>query len=527
MKNFINLFTNLDETNKTNSKIDALVYFFDISNAEDCAWAISFLIGRKPKQLVPTRLLREWAAEMADIPNWLFEESYERVGDLAETMALVMPDNELKANEDFSYWVKEILLPMKGKDVITQKEIIISTWERLNKEGKFVWNKLITGGFRVGVSKKLVIKAISKHTKIDESVIAHRLMGNWSPSEEFYLKLISIDTEDTELSTPYPFYLAYQLDSNIDELGNPEDWLIEWKWDGIRSQIIKRNGEVYIWSRGEEMVNETFPELTHSAKSLPNGTVIDAEIVPWKDNKPLDFGELQKRIGRKTVSKNIIEKVPVRFVCFDILEFESKDIREVELQKRKEILKDLLKKLNSNLFILSETLDANNWKDYSEIRKNAREKGVEGFMIKKANSPYKVGRIKGDWWKWKIDPLTIDAVMIYAQRGHGRRASLYTDYTFAVKSGEELIPFAKAYSGLTDDEIRKVDRFVRANTKERFGPVRSVKPELVFEIAFEGIRESNRHKSGVAVRFPRINKWRNDKTVEDINSLDDLKELIQ
>lgn len=527
MKNFINLFTNLDETNKTNSKIDALVNFFDISNAEDCAWAISFLIGRKPKQLVPTKLLREWAAEIADIPDWLFEESYERVGDLAETMALVMQDNELKSDEDFSYWVKEILLPLKGKDEITKKEIIISTWNKLNKQGKFVWNKLITGGFRVGVSKKIVIKALARHTEIDESVVAHRLMGNWSPSEEFYLKLISKDTEDTEQSTPYPFYLAYPLEANVNELGTPNEWIIEWKWDGIRSQIIKRNDEVYIWSRGEEMVNENFPELTHAAMQLPNGTVIDAEIVPWKKDKPMDFGELQKRIGRKTVSKNIMNQVPVKFVCFDILEFKGNDIREIELQKRKEILKYLLKKLNSNLFILSETLDTNTWEDYAERRKSARENGVEGFMIKRANSAYKVGRIKGDWWKWKIDPLTIDAVMIYAQRGHGRRASLYTDYTFAVKSGKELIPFAKAYSGLTDDEIRKVDRFVRSNTKERFGPVRSVKPELVFEIAFEGIRESNRHKSGVAVRFPRINKWRNDKNVDEINSLDDLKDLIQ
>ena len=312
----------------------------------------------------------------------------------------------------------------------------------------------------------------------------------------------------------------------MENLGNVKDWQAEWKWDGIRSQIIKREGKIFIWSRGEEMLNEKFPELESLGFLLPNGTVIDGEIIAWQNRRPLPFGELQKRVGRKSVTKKIISNIPVVIIAYDLLEINSEDIREEPLISRNKKLFELVNNISDKRLLYSSKIDTNTWDELKEKRDESRSRFVEGLMLKRIFSPYRVGRKKGYWWKWKIDPLTVDAVLIYTQRGHGRRAKLYTDYTFGIWDGDVLVPFAKAYSGLTDDEIHKVDSFVRQNTIEKYGPVSTVKPELVFELAFEGIQKSTRHKSGVAVRFPRINRWRHDKTINDADDLDTIKALI-
>ncbi len=526
MKLFATLYTALDETTKTNAKVAALVDYFQAAPAKDAIWAVSFLIGRKPRQIVPTRKLRQWAAELAGIPDWLFDASYDVVGDLAETITLILPVSSSTSPRLLHDWIVNSLLPMRNKEEKIQREEILAAWHQMDNAQRFVWNKLITGGFRVGVSQKLVTRALARFSGIDEAVIAHRLMGNWEPNEEYFAQILSADTEDADISRLYPFYLAYALDEDIDKLGDVRQWQAEWKWDGIRAQVIKREGQVFIWSRGEELVTEKYPEIQAAVAGLPDGTVIDGEILPWKDDRPLHFSELQRRIGRKTVGKKLLADVPVILMAYDLLEHDGMDVRGEPLGWRDKRLSGLISRLEDDRIIHSPKVSGETWDALTEFKDDARRHGVEGLMLKKKDSPYRVGRRRGDWWKWKVDPLTVDAVLIYAQRGHGRRSGLYTDYTFAVWDNEGLVPFAKAYSGLTDQEIRRVDRFIRQNTLERFGPVRSVKPELVFEIAFEDIRRSTRHKSGVAVRFPRMARWRTDKAIQDADTLETIKALI-
>jgi DNA ligase-1 len=526
MKTFAKLYAELDATTTTNAKIRVLKKYFQKIPAEDAIWAIRFLIGKKPKQIIPTRKLREWAVELAEMPSWLFEECYHTVGDLSETITLLLPPSQGTSDVSLHVWIEEKLLPLRGQSEERQKEQIIAAWRHMNPQQRFVWNKLITGGFRVGVSEKLVVKALAAHSGIAEPVITHRLKGDWEPTAEYYQQLITLDTSDADISRPYPFYLAYPLEDPVRDLGPVSAWQVEWKWDGIRAQMIKREGQPFLWSRGEELMTDTFPELREVGMALPDGTALDGEIVPWRENKPLNFAELQKRVGRKNVTKKILQAVPVRFIAFDLLEYHGKDVREELFSQRQAQLLSLIDSVSDPHLDCSREIPASSWAEFDAIRKRAREEGVEGFMLKRLDSPYRVGRKRGDWWKWQVDPLTVDAVLIYAQGEHGRRSSLSTDYTFAVWHGETLVPFAKAYSGLTDAEIREVDRFIKQNTIERFGPVRSVQPELVFEIAFEGIQKSPRHKSGVAVRFPRISRWRRDKKKEEADTLETLRALL-
>lgn len=527
MKAFADLYTALDETTSTNEKIAAMAAYFREADPRDAVWAVFFLSGRRPKRLVRSGDLRAWAAEASGLPMWLFEESYSVVGDLAETIALLLPDGRRGTERPLHYWVERRLLAMRRMDAKTQREAMIAAWSELNHQQRFVWNKLITSGFRVGVSQKLLVRALADVSGIDEAVLMHRLMGNWEPTAEYYERLMAEDTSDADKSRPYPFCLAHPIDGPPHDLGEKALWQAEWKWDGIRAQVVRRGGRVYIWSRGEELVTDRFPEVRDSALVLPDGLVLDGELLAWRDGQVLPFGQLQRRIGRKTVGRKLLRDVPVAFLAFDVLEHDGIDIRKQPLSTRRDLLESVLTRTTEALQIQpAPVLDAASWSDLSDLHDESRDRLVEGFMLKKLDSPYVVGRKRGVWWKWKVDPFTVDAVLIYAQPGHGKRATLYTDYTFAVWKGDELIPFAKAYSGLTDDEIREVDRFVRANTIDRFGPVRSVEPELVFEIGFEGIRRSTRHKSGVAVRFPRMLRWRRDKSPSDADSIDVLKALL-
>ena len=526
MRAFADLYRRLDETTSTNRKIDAMVDYFRKAPEADAIWAVSFLIGRKPRQVVPTQKLREWAAERAGVPDWLFDAGYDVVGDLAETITLLLPGASGASNRPLHVWIERYLLPLRDLPPEHQRSEILDAWERMDESQRFVWNKLITGGFRVGVSRRLVVRALERFSGIDAAVITHRLMGEWTVTSDTYQRILSPDTRDADISRPYPFYLAYPLEGGVQDLGPPHRWQVEWKWDGIRGQVIKRGQQVFIWSRGEELVSEKYPELAEDAARLPDGTVLDGEILPWKAGQPLPFSALQRRIGRKSVGKKLLAQVPTAFLAYDLLEFKGEDIRSWPLVQRRRNLSQVLSDGPGKRLILSPTVTAGSWEALGSLRQASRSRGVEGFMIKKRNSAYRVGRRRGDWWKWKVDPLTADAVLIYAQRGHGKRAGLYTDYTFAVWKGQTLVPFAKAYSGLTDEEIRAVDRFIQRNTLERFGPVRSVRPELVFEIAFDGIQESSRHKSALAVRFPRIARWRQDKKTDEADTVETLRSLL-
>ncbi|HUR94475.1 MAG TPA: ATP-dependent DNA ligase [Gemmatimonadales bacterium] len=527
MRAFARLYTALDETNATGEKVAALADYFRAAPPRDAAWAVHFLSGRRPKRLVGTSKLRLWAAAEAGIPDWLFEESYHAVGDLAETITLLLPDTGQSSDLPLWHWVEERLLPLRGQEDEVQRAELVGAWRELGRRERYVWNKLITGSFRVGASARLVVRALADTSEVDEGTIAHRLMGAWDPSPEFFERLVAPDTRDADISRPYPFYLAYPLEQPLDVLGDPTDWMVEWKWDGIRSQLIRRAGRTFLWSRGEELLTGRFPEVEEAGALLPDGTVIDGELLPWADGSPLPFAQLQRRIGRKSLGRKILDEVPVVLVAYDLLEERGIDLRDRPMAERRERLEGLLAATaSSGRLVLSPTVESPDWTAVEAARASARETGAEGLMLKRRASGYGVGRRRGDWWKWKVEPHTVDAVLIYAQPGSGRRAGLYTDYTFGVWDGDRLVPFAKAYSGLTDSEIRKVDAFIRRHTLEKFGPVRTVKPELVFELAFEGIQRSTRHKSGIAVRFPRMARWRTDKRPEEADTLDTVRRLI-
>jgi ATP-dependent DNA ligase len=533
MKDFAELVRILGTTTKTNEKLEALTDYFAKANDKDKVWVIAIFTGRRPKRAVNTTLLGSWCIEMAGIPDWLFVESYSTVGDLAETIALLLPEfPELihEAGPKHLYEYVEKFIELEKQEESIRKNFIIDSWKHMDYAQRFVFNKLITGAFRIGVSQQMMVNALSRVVNLPSSVIAHRISGNWDPSTLTFDELLSEQSVESDQSKPYPFYLAYALEEDLNEIGKPDEWQAEWKWDGIRGQIIKRNDELFVWSRGEDLITEKFPEYSVLKQLLPNGTVLDGEVLPFSDGQVLNFNVLQTRIGRKNVTKKNLQEAPAAFFAYDLLEWKGEDIRDWPLEKRRAQLEDLVLKYENNSSFpvkLSPIVSFKNWDELTELRKNSRELNSEGLMLKRKNSIYQVGRKRGDWWKWKIDPLTIDAVMIYAAKGSGRRSNLYTDYTFAVKDGDKLVSFTKAYSGLTDKEFAQVDAFVKKNAIEKFGPVRTVKPELVFEIAFEGIAASNRHKSGVALRFPRINRWRHDKKPNEINTLDDLKKMLE
>ncbi|MEM6340113.1 MAG: ATP-dependent DNA ligase [Pseudomonadota bacterium] len=527
MRDFATLFNAIDQSTKTKIKVAALADYFANAPKPDRIWTIAMFSGRRPKRAVTTTRLREWAAERAGIPLWLFEECYPIVGDLSETIAHLLPPATRQIDKPLAEWIN-LVRGLGQMEEPQRKEIILDAWDQLENTERFLFNKLITGGFRVGISQKLMTRALARATERDEAEMAHRLMGNWDPATITWDDLIEAEDAGADASRPYPFYLAYALEDEPSDLGVPEDWHAEWKWDGIRGQLILRDGQHFVWSRGEELMTDRFPELARAMDFLPMGTVLDGEILAWGKGQPQNFNALQKRIGRKTVPKKLLQEAPVILYAYDLLEWQGQDIRQTEFAKRRLLLSNLCADLSDDAPVrLSPTIGFVDWESLAQIRQTARDAQAEGIMLKRMASPYLIGRKKGDWWKWKLDPLTIDAVMIYAQSGSGRRANLFTDFTFAVWKGNDLVPFTKAYSGLTDEEFRKITAWVKKNTLQRFGPVRQVTPEHVFEIAFEGIQASSRHKSGVALRFPRMSRWRHDKPVQEANTMDDLNEMLR
>ncbi|MDN6884541.1 ATP-dependent DNA ligase [Variovorax sp. CAN2819] len=549
MKAFAALYNELDASTSSLAKQAALQRYLREADAADAAWAVYFLAGGKPRQLVPVKLLRLLAQEAAGLPEWLFDESYDAVGDLAETIALLLPPPSEAHELGLAGWVEQHLLPLRDAAKAAPDQLadrLRAQWRQLAPEERLVYFKLITGAFRVGVSKLQVTQALAAVGGIDAKRVAQRLMGythiGGRPQADDYRALVAAESgaeqEQKTSGQPYPFFLAHPFNQPLEQfdavLGPPSDWIVEWKWDGIRAQLVTRAGTVWVWSRGEELVTERFPELAALGEALPDGTVLDGEIVVWREGRVQPFAELQKRIGRKTLGAKLLRDIPVVLLAYDILEWEGRDLRALPQSQRRLLLDELVGRMDHPSLLPSPMLTGPDWPDLARQRETARTMGVEGMMLKRRDAQYGVGRTKdvGVWWKWKIDPLSVDAVLIYAQRGHGRRASLFSDYTFAVWDGppeqedRKLVPFAKAYSGLTDAEMARVDAIIRKTTVESFGPVKSVKPTLVFELGFEGIAHSTRHKSGIAVRFPRMLRWREDKPVEEADTLQTLAALL-
>lgn len=595
MKAFTQLFHALDATTRTSEKVAALEHYFRSVPPEDAAWTLQFLSGRRLKRLIKTSLLREWTAEVSGFPPWLIDECYETVGDLGETLALILPEKinpspppsssskkitdlgnmaapdfkiEPLRNPSLHMLVESRLLPLgKLEDPRQQRALLLTTWSELDRRERLVWNKLITGAFRVGVSRTLLVRALANIAGLNPPVVEHRLMGDWQPTVQDFQRLTAADDNAREPARPYPFFLASPLEGPASALGEARDWQFEWKWDGIRAQLIHRSSQCVIWSRGEEIITAAFPEIAEVACRLPEGTVLDGELLAWENDAPLPFDKLQRRLNRKEASAKLQSAVPVIFMAYDLLERDGADWRENPLQERREELSKVVSAVNEQMVAqtasipaarfeqgefafatapaptlrrksetsktsstalrLSPALRAADWDTLSTMQAQARNTNTEGIMLKKLDSVYGTGRQRGAWWKWKVAPFVCDAVLIAAQPGHGRRATLFTDYTFAVWRGQELVPVAKAYSGLTNEEINTLDAWVRGHTTGRYGPVRSVTPELVFELAFEGINESTRHKSGIALRFPRISRQRTDKKAADADTVETLRTLLE
>ena len=537
MRQFTQLFQAVDATTSTNEKVKALQRYFSSERPANAVWALYLLLGKTRKRLITSRILREIFLQISDIPEWLFEESYAHVGDSAETIALLLRDTPIAAtgasaadsDTPLHVWMEEIIpqvKQLKQADENQLKRLVIDWWAHLSEGEIFVLNKVLTGSFRVGVSTKLVIKALAAEYDLTEAVISHRLMGEIEPTAAFYSALIDPNDADTRPSQPYPFFLASPIDVEKFEAEDMAQWQVEWKWDGIRAQLIHRADQVFIWSRGEDLITHQFPEFETALRQFPAGTVLDGEIVCWAGDRPLDFNYLQKRLGRKRVGKKVMADNPVHFIAYDLLEQSGEDVRSQPLQSRRGALTQLIDEHPSELISYARPLAVESFGELEAQRSRSRQQGAEGLMLKAIDSPYLVGRKRGFWWKHKVDPMTLDAVLIYAQAGTGKRANLFTDYTFALWKGDTLVPFTKAYSGLDNVEIEKLDRWIRRHTQEKFGPVRSVEPVHVFEIGFEGIAESKRHKSGIAVRFPRILRWRTDKPVAEADTLESAITLL-
>lgn len=528
MKEFAKLYEQLDQTSSTLEKVERMKDYFSNVPPEDAAWALFFLSGKRLKRLIGSKLLHEWCLEESGYPDWLYQECYAAVGDTAEVITLILPETSTsKESLSLSEWMEERILPLKDKTKQEQKKLVCQWWKELNRLERFILNKILTGSLRVGVSYLLTLRALQQTTGVSRIYLSQRLIGGWQPTKDFFLELSHPEQKkEADNISPFPFFLASPLDKPLEELGEPFNWQVEWKWDGIRSQIVRKKTQAGIWSRSVELINEQFPELLEMAFLLPE-VILDGEILAYRDGKALPFAELQKRLNRKKPSQEYIKNVPISFMAYDLIEWEGEDKRLQPLIKRRQHLSDLISSINHPRLILSPVVSFKDWIDLEHLKNQARSLQTEGLMLKNKDSPYGTGRQKGNWWKFKISPMTIDAVLMYAQPGSGRRASLFTDYTFGVWQNEELIPLAKAYSGLSQEEIKELDAWIRKNTQEKFGPVRQVKPFHVFELAFEGIQQSNRHKSGIAVRFPRIQRWRKDKKAEEADQLESVKTLLK
>jgi DNA ligase 1 len=527
VRRFADLFESLDTTTSTTAKIEAMSAYFRVADPDDAAWAAYILIGRRVKRSVGPALLRKWLFEESNLPDWLVEETYGSVGDLAETIALLVPNTAATQASDISLteWFTAKILPLAGQDEAEQRQQIVGWWRTLPYRECFLVNKLLTGSLRVGVSRSLVTRALASCFDRPRVQVERSLMGEWQPTAEFW-RTLGTDESGLDAAQPYPFYLASPLQRSVQELGDRHRWLAEWKWDGIRGQIVRRANQGALWSRGEEIITERFPEIMASAAMLPEGTVLDGEVVAGFADRILPFASLQQRIGRKKLTAKILKEIPARFIAYDLLEFEGVDWRTRPLAERRDQLNRLLQDTGAPAFSLSRALTEDSWEELAGAREKARAQGVEGLMLKELHSPYGTGRQRGAWWKWKIDPFLFDGVLLYAAPGHGRRSNLYTDYTFGVWLDSVLVPIAKAYSGLTDVEIRRLDGWIRKHTVEKFGTVRSVEPLHVFELAYEGIAKSSRHKSGIALRFPRIARWRTDKPAEEADTLANLQRVL-
>jgi DNA ligase-1 len=541
LRRFSRLFEDLDRSLGSRERVEHLVAYFADVDPADAAWALQALLGRQRRRLLSGRRLREIAQVLLPWPDWLFDSCHGQVGDSAETIALLWQGRPSTTQQlpPLHHWMETLLPQLAALEGDAQITGLQELWDSLGPSELLVVNKLLTGGFRVGVGPALVLRALARLSGLEPLELQQRLMGGFTPSAEAFRRLLAESPAgERPISTPYPFFLASPLEPGQLDDTACTDWCVEWKWDGIRGQLIRRQGQAFLWSRGEELLNDSFPELISAAEALADGTVLDGEVLVWPagDACPRPFMELQRRLGRISPGRELLRLAPAVFMAYDLLEVAGEDLRALPLRQRRQRREQqkghglegqgLEGEGASERLRLSPRLSLSDWSALEQLRRQARATAAEGLMLKALASPYLAGRRRGHWWKYKLEPWRLDAVLLYAQPGSGRRASLHSDCTFGLweqspqgSAQPRLVTFAKAYSGLEDRELEELDRWIRRNTTERFGPVRAVRPLQVFELAFEGLQLSKRHRSGIAVRFPRISRWRHDKPAEEADTL--------
>ncbi|MCX7605952.1 MAG: ATP-dependent DNA ligase [Bacteroidia bacterium] len=528
MQHFLRLYRALDQTQSQNAKLAALCQYFAEADPHEAAWVVELLRGGHARRFVSPRKLRVWLAEYLSLPIELVEECYHQVGDLSETIALLLPNRHRSDGQlpSLPFLTEEEFPRVSQASEEDQRAWLLTYWEKLSFWEAFLFHKLLLGAMRVGVAEGLVIRALAETFQLSEAHISHKLTSAGKPSAFFYEHLRSGIEESLE---PYPFFLAYPVEELgaqfVDKLGAPSDYVVEWKWDGVRVQVVCRGGRVALWSRGGVCISESFPDLQARFQLLPPGTVVDGELLIAREGRIFSFAALQRRLLRKRITPSLLQELPATIFVYDILEWEGQDLRTLPLMYRRALLEEVAKRFP--FLELSARLSVESWEEVERCRADP-PLGAEGVMLKRKDSPYLTGRRRGYWWKYKRVPFSVDAVLVYAQRGHGRRSGWFTDLTFALWNEKgELVTFAKAYSGLTDAEMQELTRWVRSHGVEKVGPVVKVPPVWVFEIGFEGIQPSNRHKCGYAVRFPRILRWRRDKPPQEADTVQVLAALSQ
>ncbi len=594
MIHFTRLFNELDETNHTVEQLAALERYFKAAPAADAAWALHLLIGAKAPRALKNSQLREWISTVADLPTWLVDESCETVGDIAETLALLLPDPPtVPAGGSLALHrlITERLLPLAGLGPEARRDLVVTTWRELDGAQRFIWNKLITGSFRIGVSRTQVARALGKTAGVSASVMAHRLLGFQEPTEAAFRALLAAESANENFG-PYPFQTANAIKSaepagdptiesldlfprlvgapgtgptitRPEELGSASDWQAEWLLDGLRVQVMRRGDAVLIWSQDEELLNPEFPEIAEAAQLLPDGTVLDGDLVVWpaSDVCPGTRADIQQRLSHATPGAGLQRKLPVVFIAQDIIEAAEIDQRGRPLLARRRQLAEVLAPAADRhretqatrpasgstdgsqmdlfgsppaaaahhapfRFRAASLVSFGSWEQLASLRREARDHGAAGLILKRTESCYGASVETSAWWIWPIEPLRINAVLIAALPGHGNSPRAFSDYTFAVWCDDELVPFAKTGTGLTEIGFRAMDDFIRAHITGKFGPVRSVKAELVFELEFDSVQTSTRHKSGLVVRSARIHRRRPELSAAEADTLEALRLLV-
>ncbi|WBU51834.1 cisplatin damage response ATP-dependent DNA ligase [Paracoccus sp. SCSIO 75233] len=521
MREFAHLLERLAFTPQRNGKLRLLARYFGATPHPERGLALAALTGDLKLRAVTPSMLRGLVTERVD--EQLFVASYDFVGDLAETIALIWPAPETPPNDT------DLPLPMLvGELQSTGKAglpaLIAARLDALNPSERYAYLKLATGGLRVGVSARLARAALAEYGDLPLTEIEEIWHGLKPPYLELFAWAEGGDKPQSAALAPFrPVMLSTATDLAALQALDPSDFAAEWKWDGIRVQAVSDQGTRRLYSRTGEDIGGAFPDLLDR---LDFDGVIDGELLVRRGDQVGSFGDLQQRLNRKTVSKKLLASHPAGLRAYDLLIWGGRDLRQMPFTSRRVRLEAAIEGLDDRRIDASPLLSFGTWDDLAALRAAPPDAVIEGIMLKRRDSAYQAGRIKGPWFKWKRDPMVIDAVLMYAQRGHGKRSGYYSDFTFGVWDGGELVPVGKAYFGFTDEELKDLDRFVRNNTVDRFGPVRAVAQKKVVEVAFEGLNRSTRHKSGVAMRFPRISRIRDDKPAGEADRIETLRDML-